>query len=671
MADTPGLSSEDAKKIADALRASTNTSSATSTAVDRGLSGLSGIIGEGVTLLSSMAKGGSSGLDATAALINSKLKLVGNILTGVAAQASAAADAMFEMYDSGVVMRANQLTQSMQAFGTDLTGITKLMTKHGQVITSMGIAKTNALGQAFTEATAGGTQLGMTQEQANETLLTYTEILNTSGRLRNLNELTVANGAKEFANQLNLASQATGKNREQIQQEIKDRLKQNDIAFLRLHLSQEENDKLTRNQQQLGKWGDVGKDFFNQIAAFKTQGFSAVAPKWVTALGGQGRELFERYSQANTEEEMDAIMQEIATSIRNNPLDISQGANSSNVDATGIQGGFTQQADILKGLITDAAANNGQAAPIDDFAAKLKEQQQNLTQSTYKVQGAMIDLSIVTAQNLMPKLQHFGTEIKNLSDDMAGMARGTLGTNVLDNSIVESIAGAAGIMAVTSLLRGSAIAPGRPDSGGGNGRGTAAASAAEAEAARAETWFARLARNLKLLTGGYLLEQAGGVAKGAGYERSGAAAEIGGSAIMDTAIARALIKNPYLAMIAGASVAAYTNMDNISTLLGLGGNANSIATPTPTVSSTTTTASDGTETINATAVPPEQELAQSITVLSAEIESAHMDSNRQDISMNAKFDKMVELLTTLNTNINDQTIILKNAYSNGTGNVYP
>jgi hypothetical protein len=666
MVDTPGLSSEDAKKIADALRASTSASPGTSTAVDKGLNGLSGIINNGVSLLSGIAKGGNSGMEATAGLISGKLGLVGDILKGVASQATAAADAMFEMYDSGVVMRADQLTQSMQAFGQDLAGVTKLMTKHGQVISSMGIAKTIQLGQAFTELTAGGTQLGMTQEQANETLFTYTEILNTSGRLRQMNELTVINQAKEFANQLNLASQATGKNREQIQQEIKDRLKQNDIAFLRLHLSQEENDKLTRNQQQLGKWGDVGKDFFNQIALFKTQGFSAVEPGWVTALGDQGRDLFERYGQANTEEEMDAIMQEIATSIRNNPLDISQGANSPNVNAALIQGGFTQQANIISGLITDAAANNGQAAPIDETAKNIKEQQQNVTQAMNKVQGAMIDLSIVAAQNLMPQIQAVGTELKYLSDDMAGLARSMVGVNVLDDATVRALVGAGGIAAVTAFAATGA----RAASTGGPARTAspaAAAAAAADDALKAESWFAKLGRSLKFITGGFLLGEAGSIAKGAGYERGGAAAEIGGSAIMDTAIAKALIKNPYLALIAGTAVAAYTNLDNITTLLGGG----TPATPTPTVTSTTTTATDGTETADATVVPPEQELALSITALVSEVESANMDSRRQDISMNTKFDMMIDLLTTLNTNINDQTIILKNAYNNGSGNVYP
>jgi hypothetical protein len=575
---------------------------------------------------------------------------------------------MFEMYDSGVVMRADQLTMSMQAFGQDLAGVTKLMTKHGQVISSMGIAKTMQLGQAFTELTAGGTQLGMTQEQSNETLLTYTEILNTSGRLRNLNELTVANGAKEFANQLNLASQATGKNREQIQQEIKDRLKQNDIAFLRLHLSEEENAALTKQKTALEKFGAAGDTLFDNLAQFKTQGFAAVDESVRTALGGEGRLLFEQLSRADTSEEVDAAVRAISETIKNNPLDISQGGKlSPNYDASLFQGAITQAYELARPALENAT--DGQAAPIDETAAQIKEQQQNVTQAMNKVQGAMIDLSVVAAQNLMPQIQAVGTELKYLSDDMAGLARSMVGVSVLDDETIRALVGA-GLVGAGGAAAIAAFGARGASSTGGPARspspGAAAAAAAD-DALKAESWFTRLGRSLKFITGGFLLEEIGGIVAGAGYERTGAGLEAGGSAIMDTAIARALIKSPLLAFIAGTTFATATNLDNIGTFLGIGGNTNPAATPTV----TSTTATDGTETIDTTTVAPEQELALSITALASEVESARLDSNRRDQSMSAKFDKMVELLTTLNTNINDQTIILKNAYNNGTGNVYP
>ena len=189
------------------------------------------------------------------------------------------ADTIFDMYDAGLVFTGgiSQLANDAAATGLDLQTLSKVLTKHGQVVATMGIARTAQLGKAFNLATQGGTELGMTFEQAQDTLLSYAEVQKMTGQLRNTSDEELIAGAKEYGMQLNRLSQVTGQRREQIDQEIKQNLKRPDVNILLSTLNDSLKESAKQGLSELQVLGpEMAGTFQDLIIAAKTGGLPAM-----------------------------------------------------------------------------------------------------------------------------------------------------------------------------------------------------------------------------------------------------------------------------------------------------------------------------------------------------------------------------------------------------------
>ena len=183
------------------------------------------------------------------------------------------ADAIYSAYDSGLVFSdgISQLANDAADTGLDLQTLSKVLTKHGQVVATMGIAKTAALGKAFTAATNGGISMGMNFEQAQDTLLSYTDQLRMTGMLQGRSTAEIVKGAQEYGHELNLISQVTGKRREQIDQEINQARQRPDVNFFVNTLTDELKDSFNKvglpTLQALG--GETSNAFLTLMTASK------------------------------------------------------------------------------------------------------------------------------------------------------------------------------------------------------------------------------------------------------------------------------------------------------------------------------------------------------------------------------------------------------------------
>ena len=245
------------------------------------------------SLLSSDANNIFGGIGYAFKDLQSSLKLTQPGLSKLAGQAAVVAEvfqviytrgtemanAIFDMYDAGLVFTGgiSELANDAAATGLDLQTLSKVLTKHGQVVATMGIARTAQLGRAFNLATQGGTELGMTFEQAQDTLLSYTEQQRLTGQLRNKSDEEIVNGAKDYGAQLNRLSQLTGQRREQIDQEIKQNMKRPDVNILLSTLNDSLKESTKTGLSELQVLGpEMAGTFQDMIIAAKTGGLPAM-----------------------------------------------------------------------------------------------------------------------------------------------------------------------------------------------------------------------------------------------------------------------------------------------------------------------------------------------------------------------------------------------------------
>lgn len=197
------------------------------------------------------------------------------------------ADATFSAYDSGIVFSGGmtQLAKSASDVGLSLADFGKLLSKNGQVVASMGIKRTNELGKAFTEATRGGIDLGMTFDQAQQTLLSYAEQQRYSGNLNKMSTEEITQGAQEYGKQLNVLAQLTGKRREQIDQEIKDAMKRPNIQILINSLSGPAREAAEKGMKLvMGTFGEQGTKMQDMIARYHARGMAGLTQQEQTGL---------------------------------------------------------------------------------------------------------------------------------------------------------------------------------------------------------------------------------------------------------------------------------------------------------------------------------------------------------------------------------------------------
>lgn len=619
---------------------------------------LSGLRGE-------MAAGGSGGF-AKMGKLAGVIELATSALQSLSTRAVLAADSVFAMYNSGVVMRMDQLSASAGAFGLDLEGLTKLLTKHGQTVSVMGINRTTALGDAFRRLTVNGTELGMSLDQSNEVLMTYADMMNKSGRLRAMTDTQVADGARDFALQLNEAAQATGKNVEQIKQEIADRQSMPDISFLFLHMTEAQKKQMDMTLANTANYGEAGKLMYDKIALLKTTGgsYSGLAKDdpFLNALNSTQKELFRQISLATDPAQQEQLFRQFAESIKMDPLALSQAiAGSQNKMSTEIQGMIVR--DVLSAKPTDTTTGAAGGAPPDETAKLIKDTEAQVVTALNAADTAFTNMAVTAAESVLPAMSGVIESANELATEFASLTSTLIGNPITPETM--STFGELGVAAAAALATLTAFNV----AGGAGGAGINAAKAEQtAIANRAQ------GKATAIAIGGYIAEQMGALASSMGYNRTGAGVQAGGEIVTDAAIGRilgSLLKIPGVGTALGIGYGIYNQSDNIQTAIGTGAAPAESATA-PATAESVVNPDLGVATV--ATVTPEQQMENQTTAIVSPLEEMAVQSSLNVKQNNVMLDTMTEVLTQLkelNTAITDQTTALRNAFSRGSGNVYP
>ncbi len=590
-------------------------------------------------------------------------------------QATQSSNAIFEMYRSGVVIRMDQLSATANSFGLTIQELTPLLTKHGQTVSTMGITRTAQLGEMFRAITRNGADFGMTIAQANETVLTYADILNTSGRLRLMSDTEIRDGALKFADQMEAAAQATGKNVEQLAQESKARLEQTDVLWAYAHMTEEQKAQMENLQTTLLQFGKAGDEMFTQAVAYTTQGMAGVSQDMMIALGDRGRALLDTLANAVTPEDQRAAMMEIYGAIKNNLLP--EGAMVS----PELRGAASIQAEFINAMEKSIAASEGRdtaenrnSEAIDETAAKIGDLAASIESSVKAFDNAINDTMVAAADAFSAELDYLVGKLSELATVVSGGSRSLLDPAVradLVDSFKDLIpydllaaAGAAGLAGVAGLNR-----PGPP-----TGLPPGITGSAVEAAATTQGLFSRFASTLKGIFGGVALSTAGDVATATGYDRTGAGLNAGGEILTDTVIGKflgSLVNRSGVGAAAGLAYGTYQSSDDIARALGIDSLTPGAVT-TPPVTAETPSFTDmlyGTTPYTESATLDAQTEAL-ITPLDA-IAVTNIKQLDQEKLLAEQNLLILEELKKLNENMDEQTQALKNAYSQGNGNIYP
>lgn len=186
--------------------------------------------------------------------------------------------AYFDLYSSGIVFRGGleQLNDAAAASGMNMEKFVSIMNKNSVVVANLGTVRTVALSKSFMTLTRRGVDLGMSVEEAQQSMFDYTDQLRTSGRLRRMTDGQIVNGSIEYGKALNEVTQLTGKRREQISAEIKDAAKKADFQVIMNSLNEQQKEALQAAVVQFQLAGESSGELQDMVVRYMSRGFAGL-----------------------------------------------------------------------------------------------------------------------------------------------------------------------------------------------------------------------------------------------------------------------------------------------------------------------------------------------------------------------------------------------------------
>lgn len=169
------------------------------------------------------------------------------------------------------------LNEMVGASGMSMQQFTGIMLKYNQSFNTLGSKTVMKLNSEFKNLTSSGANLMMTQQESQEGLMSYIDILRLSGRLQRTSTSQIVTGANDYLKSINELSAASGRSREELLKSSKDALSQPEFqAFLRT-LNDGAKANLEQGVTNLGAFGaDIQTQFKNMIVAQSTGGTAAM-----------------------------------------------------------------------------------------------------------------------------------------------------------------------------------------------------------------------------------------------------------------------------------------------------------------------------------------------------------------------------------------------------------
>jgi hypothetical protein len=210
-------------------------------------------------------------------------------------------NSFMDMYSSGVVFTGgmSQLNNAAAASGLGLEKFTALMNKNSAVAVNLGTQRTVALSKSFMLATRRGVDLGMTMEEAQQTMFDYAENMRLTGQLRDMSDDELIAGTKEYGMQLNSIAQLTGKRIDQVRAEIQEATKNANVQVMLNSLAPEQRKAMTAALAEFRKAGDAAGELQDMTVRYVARGFSGMTEtqRQMIQQAGLQRE-YEQYVQA-------------------------------------------------------------------------------------------------------------------------------------------------------------------------------------------------------------------------------------------------------------------------------------------------------------------------------------------------------------------------------------
>ena len=585
--------------------------------------------------------------------ITDAARLVG----AIADQAVESADAVFNMYQSGVAIGMDQLSKTANDFGTTIDGLTKLLTKHGRVVSAMGIDATAQLGRQFLALTHNGTDLGMSIDEANEAALAYAEVVNNSGKMQRYNSTLLADGAKNFSKALNDAAQASGRNVEQIRAETVSRLGQADAFYLQQSMTDAESAMFQTNMANMESFNssinNTGAQLQDWMVQFQSTGdISGIQDRAFTrALAATGTtDLFTKAMHQTGQEQKDTLAQigGIMAQYAGENRALAGSRNPETQAMMRIVGNFGRDVNT-----TTARAGKG----VDKTAAGIEGTMAEFQKAAAAVNNAINDLAVTGFVKFKEALAA-GTEA---AGEFAGIVS-RFGQSMLPSEgTIDTTPPGDTPATIDSYLNQLITQLPVPDDGGSDAERRAAALVGPGGSAQdflnnnQGLFNSRNPDTQEILR--IIAAQARTETVSATLSPAAAFNQSGND--IASGIVTSFDRNPAAGARIGSSIGmgilSYLNFDNIrAAIFGATPVTNNINTP------------------NTNRQPDTDEIRMSAEIVSVaqQAQADRSEIQRQNMNMNTQLELMLSQLGMLNTNITDQTVALKNALGRSSNNVY-
>lgn len=226
-------------------------------------------------------------------------------------------DNYLKLYENGINFSQGLrgMTQATGDLGVTTEELIGIFTQHGAAVATLGTDRAVRLGKEFVKLNRGMGELGLTNAQATEAVLEYTELIRSTGQLSKMSNRDLIEGTREYYGELNQITALTGQNRREIQKSIEARAKELGYQALLRSLPEDVQKNITKSMISLEKLGPAGAQAAQKtvVAMLARGGISGLSGELQKVLVTTGLyDTFETLSQkaaagADITDEMDEI----------------------------------------------------------------------------------------------------------------------------------------------------------------------------------------------------------------------------------------------------------------------------------------------------------------------------------------------------------------------------
>lgn len=324
------------------------------------------------------------------------------------------ANSIFEMYRTGVAISSDEMINAADSFNVDFGKFTDLMVKHSMLVANVGIPTLTQFGKQLSTVSRFGAIYAMNQDQLNESMMNYTEIVNLSGDVQNRSTQELVAGFDDFTRSVLHASQVTGRSTDVITENIKTQLRDYNTQYVLNSMNKDQQTQLSgviaAFQDLNTETNNIGDIFAKNAVLFKQGGnsFGYVEPAMRNLI-----------ANTSTASQFMAIVGETDPTKMPKLIEDFENAilNSDFAKAGVFTGPEASLVGQLRELSQTTSKPTTETKPLDKFATDLIDLNEQINASMAAVTNSITKSASSIMAVSMPKLQQFAESITNMKDD--------------------------------------------------------------------------------------------------------------------------------------------------------------------------------------------------------------------------------------------------------------